>query len=297
MGRKKKSRRKSFIDREEFLERVARERQESESEEEFDVMAHINDKKKDDNKDGLVMTKTEEFCRNIQLEASNKRDRRKKMIKEAEIKKEEEENDYGASKISVDHVGELIGVKEEDGIGTGMASFLKMAKEKCVLDEVEGDRKLALQVSKHVKDAIVANPDTYSILEDRFRFDHDIDRLGHRRLGKFDGSGVSRNFEEFSEKTTYKPTFKLSYTDKDGNPLTAKEAFRELSHKFHGKTSGKVKTDKRQKKKKEKQEANKRVYTEKSMMNDMLQAKQAESKQPFVILAGQEGSIHTLTKK
>jgi U4/U6.U5 tri-snRNP-associated protein 1 len=297
---KKPKSKKMFVDREEFMESIARERQESESEEEFDVLGAINDtayKKRDDNKDGLVMTKTEEFCRNIQLETTDRRAKNKKKTKEEEFKQEEEENDYGASKISVDHVGQLIGVKEEDDIGTGMASFLKMAKEKCVLDEVEDTRKLALQVSKHVKDAIVANPDSYSILEDRFRFDHDIDRLGHRRLGKFDGSGTSRNFEEFSEKNKYKPTFKLSYTDKDGAPLTQKEAFRELSHKFHGKTSGKVKTDKRQKKKKEKQNANKRVYSEKSMMNDMLQAKQAESKQPFVILAGQEGSIHTMTKR
>lgn len=291
---------KMFVDREEFMESIARERQESESEDDFDVLGAINDKtfkKLDDNRDGLVMTKTEEFCRNIQLETTDRRARNKKKTKEEEFKKEEAENDYGASKISVDHVGQLIGVKEEDDIGTGMASFLKMAKEKCVLDEVEDTRKLALQVSQHVKEAIVANPDSYSILEDRFRFDHDIDRLGHRRLGKFDGSGTSRNFEEFSEKSSYKPTFKLSYTDKDGAPLSQKEAFRELSHKFHGKTSGKVKTDKRQKKKKEKQNANKRVYSEKSMMNDMLQAKQAESKQPFVILAGQEGSIHSMIKR
>ena len=134
---------------------------------------------------------------------TDRRARNKKKTKEEEFKKEEAENDYGASKISVDHVGQLIGVKEEDDIGTGMASFLKMAKEKCVLDEVEDTRKLALQVSQHVKEAIVANPDSYSILEDRFRFDHDIDRLGHRRLGKFDGSGTSRNFEEFSEKSSY----------------------------------------------------------------------------------------------
>ena len=151
-----------FVDREEFMERVAKDKEESESEEEFDVMAHISDKtQKYENKDGLVMTKTEEFCRNIQIDASTQKIRRKKKMKEEADAGPEEENDYGASKISVENVGELIGVKEEDGLGTGMASFLKMAQEKCVLDEVEGQRKLALQVSQHVKEAIVANPDTY----------------------------------------------------------------------------------------------------------------------------------------
>ena len=64
---------KMFVDREEFMESIARERQESESEDDFDVLGAINDKtfkKLDDNRDGLVMTKTEEFCRNIQLETT-----------------------------------------------------------------------------------------------------------------------------------------------------------------------------------------------------------------------------------
>merc|ERR1711976_181426 len=104
----RKKSRKMFIDREEFMERVAREREESESEEEFDVMAHISDKsQKYENKDGLVMTKTEEFCRNIQIDASTQKVRRKKKLKEEAEAGPEEENDYGAGKISVENVGEL----------------------------------------------------------------------------------------------------------------------------------------------------------------------------------------------
>ncbi|CAG8500422.1 9989_t:CDS:2 [Paraglomus occultum] len=46
----------------------------------------------------------------------------------------------------------------------------------------------------------------------------------------------------------YKPDVNLEYVDEFGNPLTPKEAFRQLSHKFHGKSSGKAKTEKRLKK-------------------------------------------------
>lgn len=53
---------------------------------------------------------------------------------------------------------------------------------------------------------------------------------------------------DFSEKHNYKPDFKLEYTDEDGKPISAKEAFRILSHKFHGKGSGKNKVDKKRRK-------------------------------------------------
>ena len=41
---------------------------------------------------------------------------------------------------------------------------------------------------------------------------------------------------------------KLEYVDDGGRLMNEKEAFRHLSHKFHGKGSGKIKTEKRMKK-------------------------------------------------
>ncbi|KNC96399.1 U4/U6-U5 snRNP complex subunit SNU66 [Spizellomyces punctatus DAOM BR117] len=46
----------------------------------------------------------------------------------------------------------------------------------------------------------------------------------------------------------YIPDVNLDYHDEYGRKLNAKEAFRQLSHKFHGKASGKMKTEKRLKK-------------------------------------------------
>lgn len=40
---------------------------------------------------------------------------------------------------------------------------------------------------------------------------------------------------------------KLEYVDETGRNMTPKEAFRQLSHRFHGKGSGKKKTEKRAK--------------------------------------------------
>jgi U4/U6.U5 tri-snRNP-associated protein 1 len=46
----------------------------------------------------------------------------------------------------------------------------------------------------------------------------------------------------------YKPNVELKYTDDHGRALDSKEAFKHLSHQFHGKGSGKGKTEKRLKK-------------------------------------------------
>ncbi|KAI9243480.1 SART-1 protein, partial [Phascolomyces articulosus] len=52
-----------------------------------------------------------------------------------------------------------------------------------------------------------------------------------------------RDFEKRMEG--YKPDVKLEYFDEQGHQMNTKEAFRFMSHKFHGKTSGKTKTEKR----------------------------------------------------
>lgn len=46
----------------------------------------------------------------------------------------------------------------------------------------------------------------------------------------------------------YKPDVQLRYVDEFGRNMNQKEAFKQLSHQFHGKGSGKMKTEKRLKK-------------------------------------------------
>lgn len=53
---------------------------------------------------------------------------------------------------------------------------------------------------------------------------------------------------EFKDKDAFKPNVKLDYIDDNGRILNLKEAFRYLSHKFHGKGPGKNKIEKRLKK-------------------------------------------------
>lgn len=69
------------------------------------------------------------------------------------------------------------------------------------------------------------------------------DKYGRRERG-----GHSGPLQDFREKNNFRPNIKLEYVDDDGRPLCPKEAFRYLSHKFHGKGPGKNKQEKRIKK-------------------------------------------------
>ncbi|OQV18534.1 putative U4/U6.U5 tri-snRNP-associated protein 1 [Hypsibius exemplaris] len=91
----------------------------------------------------------------------------------------------------------------------------------------------------------------------------------------------------FKEKAGYQPTFVLAYHDTAGHAMNQKEAFRDLSHKFHGKGPGKMKTERRAKK-----------YLEEKLMLEMsstdtplhtvqkMQQKQQELQTPYIVLSG-----------
>lgn len=66
----------------------------------------------------------------------------------------------------------------------------------------------------------------------------------HARRDRYTSGPIS----EFKEKEHYRPDVKLEYCDESGRRMNQKEAFRCLSHRFHGKGSGKKKTEKRAKK-------------------------------------------------
>ena len=79
-------------------------------------------------------------------------------------------------------------------------------------------------------------------------FFSDLDEK-YRKRDRYGGGMIT----EFKDKEGYKPEIRLEYVDDSGRCLNPKEAFRQLSHRFHGKGSGKKKTEKRQKKVEEEQ--------------------------------------------
>lgn len=121
---------------------------------------------------------------------------------------------------------------EEPDISTGVAGALKLAMSKGYLDKEQKNRPSNSKLA-HLQ------AQNYSIEDKSYG---DEGERGNRRE-RFAGPITT-----FKEKDNFKPNVKLEYIDDDGHVLNSKEAFRYLSHKFHGKGPGKNKVEKRIKK-------------------------------------------------
>ncbi|KAG6817334.1 hypothetical protein H0H87_009932 [Tephrocybe sp. NHM501043] len=98
------------------------------------------------------------------------------------------------------------------------------------------------------------------------------------------------NLEAFKN---YKPDVNIVYYDEFGRALTPKEAWKALSHKFHGKGSGKAKTEKRLKKiaEEQKQAAMTSGDTPLSMNSAFQQRQQKAGQAHFVLSVGNRGAV------
>ncbi|XP_060516970.1 U4/U6.U5 tri-snRNP-associated protein 1 [Cylas formicarius] len=173
---------------------------------------------------------------------------------------------------------------EEPDVSTGVGAALKLAMSKGYLDKEESNRpsnsRLAHLQAQH-----------YSIEDKTYGEDNERGRGRERYSGPI---------MDFREKDGFKPNVKLEYIDDEGHILNSKEAFRYLSHKFHGKGPGKNKIEKRIKKNVQEQLMKKMSSTDTPLGTlNMLQAKQKETQSPFVVLSGskhQQSAVISKTK-
>ncbi|CAG0884427.1 unnamed protein product [Darwinula stevensoni] len=169
-------------------------------------------------------------------------------------------------------------LEEEPEVGTSVFAALKLAQKKGYLET---------EVKKQVGVGRVSmlRAQNYSI-EDK-TLDEDRSRRGDRFHGPV---------TDFKEKDSYKPEVKLEYIDDSGRLLTPKEAFRYLSHKFHGKGSGKMKTEKRMRKVAEQSLVKQMSSTDTPLgtVEKMIE-KHKESQTPFIVLSGSKQSAGVAT--
>lgn len=170
----------------------------------------------------------------------------------------------------------------------GLAGALKLAEQKGYL--IEEKKKNSIVFTNEQRELLSAN---YSI-EDKNAVDH-LDKYAHEkyskdRTGRHDRGMVT----EFDEKKNYKPAVKIEYVDDSGRLMNPKEAFRKLSHRFHGKGSGKMKQEKRQKKRQEEDMMMRMSSTDTplntvAMMKDKLVAESS----PYIVLSGAGKTFQT----
>ncbi|RNA29920.1 U4 tri-snRNP-associated 1 [Brachionus plicatilis] len=246
----------------------------------------VRDEEMTEEKDALTLDTISEFCRGIGAETRREDSEMDMGSKKSEEKMESDE-EFNLSDVEAEVENEKNQLNEdsdEDGanilddepiIDRGIGAALKLAVNKGYLAN-EKDKQFA----RVAKSSIEAK--NYTIEERNY---YDIDDKYKRSRDKFCGPLV-----DFEEKKNYKPDIKLDYYDEKGHAMNEKEAFRYLSHKFHGKGPGKKKTEKRLSKFKEKEAMNKMSSVDTPLHTvELLIEKQKNLQQPFVVLSAPKG--------
>jgi U4/U6.U5 tri-snRNP-associated protein 1 len=232
----------------------------------------------DDEEPGLVIDETSEFVSNLQRPVVSERTQRKPTVpaedegKEQSPESEGEDVDMEAAHDAAyaEAAAEMAdgdqktkisgtGLDEESTLDEGLGSTLSMLRQRGLVEQTEASSLNAL------------HRDRQKFLQDKYRRESDAEKRARgqrerdRTTGKLDRMSA-REREEYARHENkqrdqqesryvadifnreYKPDVQLKYVDEHGRLMNQKEAFKHLSHQFHGKGSGKMKTEKHLKK-------------------------------------------------
>jgi U4/U6.U5 tri-snRNP-associated protein 1 len=236
-----------------------------------------------DDEPGLVIDETTEFVQNLERSKSEEaeEERRQKRRKSSHISNGiasaggtqsvdpegdiDMEQSYAEASDAQDreHTQDLeastnitgTGLDEEETVDRGLGATLKLLKQRGVVkDSNSGDLNTQYR-------------DRQKFLADKQRAETQAERLAKEQRERERNSGrwnnmTTREREEWARKNNtsrdqmesrrlaeifnkeYKPNVSLSYVDEFGREMNQKEAFKQLSHQFHGKGSGNQKTQK-----------------------------------------------------
>ncbi|KAI5466883.1 SART-1 protein [Mariannaea sp. PMI_226] len=168
---------------------------------------------------------------------------------------EETEPDQPRTASALDDGLDENGVEAEKNVGQGMASALALLRERGLIEQSRGETDY--ESFRAREDFLAKKRRLEEELDEQTRQQRERDRM-HGKLDRMS----TREREEYARQQNtwrdqqqsrrmaelfsagYKPKVELKYTDEHGRSLDQKEAFKHLSHQFHGKGSGKGKTEK-----------------------------------------------------
>ncbi|KAI1797132.1 SART-1 protein [Ganoderma leucocontextum] len=186
-----------------------------------------------------------------------------------------------------------VGTSIEQSFGSGMAATLSILRQQGVLARPKADESERERVQLQ-RDLWLAD---YRRMLAQRELERTKTRGGNRDQATREYENRVREQQEARQNLdlyrNYKPDVNIVYYDEFGRELTPKEAWKALSHKFHGKGSGKAKTEKRLKKiaEERKKEAMASGDTPLSM-NQAFQIRQEKTGQAhFVLSVGNRGAV------
>lgn len=231
---------------------------------------------------GLVIDETSEFVANLQgpterperqrnkssqprsravSEAANAVDEEGDVDMErsyAEADEAEERKEREGRSTSVPAVT-TTGLDEEETVDRGVAATLNLLRQRGQIQEAGGSELNKRHVEHQRFLAEKQKMETDAEMRAKLQRERDrrSGRLEHMSAREREAMAQkanqdrdrleSRRMAEIFNKE-YKPNVELNYIDEFGRRMNQKEAFKHLSHQFHGKGSGKQKTEKRLKK-------------------------------------------------
>eukprot|EP01018_Ginkgo_biloba_P030020 Gb_12198 [translate_table: standard] len=207
----------------------------------------------------VVFTEMEEFVWSLQLDE----DTHKPVVEDVF-----KEDDEGPAPVKQEDTAEAIGgwteVKEMD------ASQLKAEEEEVVPDETIKE----VSVGKGLAGALQLLKERGTLKETVDWGGRNMDKKKSKLIGVRDNDGPKEIL--------------LDRLDEFGRVMTPKEAFRKLSHKFHGKGPGKMKQEKRMKQYHEELKLKQMNTGDTPLMSmEKMRDVQAKLRTPYIVLSGQ----------
>lgn len=226
---------------------------------------------------GLIIDETSEFVANLQRNTEEDKFRQATYIppkkpfttdvKDDDTEMGQDEDDDGEAESSVKREDSapsppditVNGLEEEATLNKGIGSTLTMLSQRGLIKpSADADlnilhrerQKFLAEKQKREADA----ERKARIQRERDRASGKLDRMSARDREEYARWENKQRDQQESRQMTdifnreYKPDVQLKYVDDFGRSMNQKEAFKHLSHQFHGKGSGKQKTEKHLKK-------------------------------------------------
>lgn len=231
---------------------------------------------------------------------------------EVAVKEEDEEEDEGAMLNAIENMlneqeaedrakaaaaagaGDVeVGTSAEQTFGSGLGSTVNILRQQGLLAPPTADLR--------ERERIQRERDLWLADQRRRVAERELERLRARGAPKDQAQREYENRVREQQEARaaaeafrhYKPDVNIVYHDEFGRELTPKEAWKALSHRFHGKGSGKMKTEKRLKKiAEEKKQAAMLSSDTPTGMSAAFAARQEKTGQAhFVLSVGNRGTV------
>lgn len=149
--------------------------------------------------------------------------------------------------------------EEETFNNAGIGATMGMLKQRGLVKVQDGSELNAAhsRQAQFIKHKERLEKEWERVAQEKRKHDRDnglFDRMSRKQQEEYAQAENRRRDQKVSEqlaeifKFEYKPNVELKYIDEFGRRMDSREAFKQMSHQFHGKGSGKQKTEKRLKK-------------------------------------------------